>query len=285
MRRFVIAGLMALAPACTPVEFDGQELELTYIQKEGEPDALELFVRYRGLHAPSGLFLENDGNTLREAVAWVRRLERRERVFILQGWPLDFDLEEDAEGEGEESEVEAQLRAAVRVAEASVYLDQDGRLCADQRLLWTDVQGSLTAMNRTWTRELAAELNPEAMKKEFDEASSVIFLRHLEEERPWLELNAQRLRLTIPLSLRALRDNLGEDFQQSDEQRIEELRRESHAESVTVDENGVHFIWTFGKDGVLTLLDPLDEEAGSFALRDRLKATGSKLETRNLEVK
>ncbi|MDA1264224.1 MAG: hypothetical protein O2816_04000 [Planctomycetota bacterium] len=281
MRRFVIAGLLALAPACTPVEFDGQDLELTYIQEEGKPDALELFVRYRGLHAPSGPWLEDDGNKLRDAVAWVRRLEQRERVFILQGWPLDFDLEQDAEGEA--SEVEGRLRDAVRVTEASIYLDQDGRLCADQRLRWTDVQGSLAALNRSWTRELAAQLNPEELKKDFDEASSVIFLRHIEEERPWLELDAQRLRLTIPLSLRALRNNLAEGLERSDEEQLEELRRDSHAESVKVDESGVHFLWAFGKDGVLTLVDPPAAEAGSFALRDRLMATGSKLETRELE--
>ena len=263
-----------LAVACSPVQFAAQDVRLTH---DAEKDRLELVLEYHGLTEgteqpdpvrPDTLQPAGEGiTTLDKSVAWLRRLAAGERVFILAGWPLIFDLEEADELAPEE---DRRLLDAVTLVEATLFLDEDERLCARQRLRWDGVTAGLARVNEALTQALASSYvtAPEGEEDQLSPASRALFEAHLREERTWIALTDGGVDVTIPLTL--------EDVAASQDEAadLDAVAEAFLATSATVDERGVHLRYAPDEDGVVQVRFDNTSVEVEPKLRDRMVAAG-----------
>jgi hypothetical protein len=195
----VLGGALLSLAACAPVEFTAQEIHLRH---DVEADALEFTLLYEGLAVGRGGSNSRDSvSPLQESTDWVRRLAAGERVFILFDWPLVFDLEDPTVMQALDSEPDQKLLALVASIEslgAAPFIDDQGRLCAEQRLRWNDLQRGLQTVNERLNLWLLEEdVEPENWKDHL--ASRRLLLEHLRARRPFLTIADGALEVRVPL--------------------------------------------------------------------------------------
>ena len=165
--------LAQLATACYPVHFETQELR---IRLDREQDLASFELTLRDLSLDSVVGEEPHPKRVQEAIEFLGRAARGERVFIVPPESDVVDLEQEllkseeplGPGEYERPARQAMLRG-LRVVEARLELDDDGKLNLVQRVELAGLTEHLAAMNAEWRRVVLAESETERVKQSIAE--------------------------------------------------------------------------------------------------------------------
>lgn len=194
-----LAALCTLATACSPFEFEAQELVLRH---DSEGDSLELGIVYEGLSCG-----DQGMDPLAASVEAMQRMLAGDRYFVLLGWPFVFDLESSQVAIGPEqlpTELDERAKSLTRsleVTDAVLFDDQQGRLCAVQRLRLAHASSSIATLN-DWLNFIAIEPLKEtaAEEQDLDARTRDLVLDHARSGKPWVLLVRGGFEVRVPMS-------------------------------------------------------------------------------------
>ncbi|MEE8469647.1 MAG: hypothetical protein V3T22_14395 [Planctomycetota bacterium] len=194
-----LAALCTLAAACSPFEFEAQELVLRH---DSEGDSLELGIVYEGLSCG-----DQGNDPLAVSVEAMQRIVAGDRYFMLLAWPFLFDfdrprVESDPEELPTEWEVRAQdLMRSLEVTEAVLFEDEQGRLGAVQRLRLENASKSIATLN-AWLNVVVIESLKENAEEDgdLDGRTRDLMLAHARSGKPWILLVRGGFEVRVPLS-------------------------------------------------------------------------------------
>ncbi|MFQ5844478.1 MAG: hypothetical protein ACE5JG_05750 [Planctomycetota bacterium] len=153
MHRILALPLLVLLCGC--VEFEHQTILIRWGEKA---DVLQVRLVYQGIHAGTD-GVEPDG--VQKALKQLRIVaERKTQFFLLDNWPLGFDLGEPGQGE-DVTAVPKELGAFIRLTNGAFFLDGRGRLCGWQDLRIAPASGFFKKVNELFSAMVLEDMEPD----------------------------------------------------------------------------------------------------------------------------
>jgi hypothetical protein len=182
--------LALLSCACTRYGFERQEIGLHH---DAPTDAVELVVVSHGL-------LETEA----ASASVVAEVAGGKRHVILVDWPFEFpldEMEEELRGSADPLAARAlRFVQGIAVAEAGVWVDQEGERSLYQRISLPHASEGLALLNEWINRSCLEEKSSESIARQWGAASGELFAAHVGAGKSWFSFEEGALVLHVPIS-------------------------------------------------------------------------------------
>ena len=181
MLRALSLFVVLILPGCASIQFQRQQVRAEY---NAEADSVQLLLVYENVHSGEEEF--------------VRAIAEGQRVFVLHGWPFEFDLEDLDETESELERRAAVFARGVRVEDSGTFVE-DGRPGCWQRIVFEDASelGTMVDLAARWVFSELGDHDPD--DHEWD-ADTHELIRHRLEQGQWMRFGPSGLTVRVPLS-------------------------------------------------------------------------------------